>query len=110
MKIRTPGLGNDLNAASAGARVLGGVRIIINLDFLNRRRRYTCSIRLHPVNDDRHSARRDRAGIEESRHGTDIVLVEDRQIVHRLSRQRCVIAVIGCLGTQFRRVGAYIDF
>jgi hypothetical protein len=99
---RGAGLGNDIDAAAARARVFGGVRIVIDLDFLDRGGRDSRAAGFYAVHQDGHAAGRHRAGIEKSRHRSDVVLVENRQVIECLPVQSNRVAVGRRIGAEFR--------
>src|SRR5262249_7396717 len=56
----------DFNPATALPRVLSGVRILIDLDLLDRGRTHSKGADLHAVDDNRRTTRSDRAGVKEA--------------------------------------------
>ena len=72
-------LGENLDPAAAGPRVLRRVRVLVDLDLLDGGRADVQRIHFHAVDNGRHAAGSDRAWIEELRQRRDVVLVEDRQ-------------------------------
>jgi hypothetical protein len=76
-------LGHHLDAAPAGPGELGRIRVLIDLDLLDRRWAHANAVRLDPVDDESDAVGTDGGGVEESRHRADIVLIEDRQVFER---------------------------
>ena len=78
-----PGFCDDLNAAAAGTREFGRIRILINLDLLNGGGGDADIPLFHAVDNQRDTTGSDGARIEKLRHGRDIVLVENRKVVEK---------------------------
>ncbi len=93
------GLGDDLDASAAGARELGGVRILVDLHLLDGGCGHADISLLHTVDDQGDAAGADRSGIEKLGHGGDIILVEDGEVVHHAAVHGDDVQVV-------RRVGA----
>lgn len=84
MILHRPRLEHDFDAAAAGTRVLRRIRILIDLDLLNGRRRNVQVVDFDAVDHQRRAVRADCARIEEARHRREHVLVEYRQVLDRL--------------------------
>ena len=103
------GLGQNLDAAAARARVFGRERVLVDPDLLHRRCADVQRVHFHPVDDDRHAAVAERAGIQESRHGRDQIVVKHRQALQQAGVDRDGINVTRRCGPDIRRV-AHGDF
>ena len=73
------GLGDDLDPAAPGTLEFRGIRILVDLDLLDRRRRHADLARLHAVHDQRGAVGTERRRVEETRQGPEDVAVEDRE-------------------------------
>jgi len=76
--------GDDLDPAAARPHELGGVRILLILICLHRRRGDRERVHLHAVDEDRRAAGADGRRVEEAHHRADDVLIEHWKTVERV--------------------------
>src|SRR5258708_6546597 len=88
------GFGSHLDAAATWALIFCRIRILIDFDLLDCRRRNSEVVNLHSVYDERDSIRACTAGIKKSRHRANVILIEYRQVAQRLLAQGDGIFVV----------------
>ncbi len=91
-------LDENLDAATARPRVLGRVRVLIDLDLLDGGRAHVEAVDLHPVDYDGRSARPERARVQQLRQRRHVVVVDRRQILERVLIDRDRVGVAGRRG------------
>src|SRR6202163_2405197 len=90
-------LGNYFQTAPARPREAGGIRVVIDLYFLHRRRRYARSIGLDSVYHQRDAAGAGCIVVQESRHGRDVVLIENGYAIQSVAIDGVSVLVVGGL-------------
>jgi hypothetical protein len=85
VELRGAGLRGDFNASASRSRETSGIRILVDLDVLNRRGRNTRPVGLQAVNYERDATGRNRVVAKEARDKGDVVLVEDRNTVQSIA-------------------------
>src|SRR6202790_1839205 len=90
-------LGNYFQTRPARPREAGGIRVVIDLYFLHRRRRYARSIGLDSVYHQRDAAGAGCIVVQESRHGRDVVLIENGYAIQSVAIDGVGVLVVGGL-------------
>ena len=84
VELRGRRLGQDLDPPATGARVLGGIRVLVDLDLLHGGGADTQRVHLHPVHHQGHAPVAQHARVEETRGRGDHVLVEHGQALEHV--------------------------
>src|ERR1039458_7790592 len=95
-------LGDDFQAGAAGAREARGVRVVVDLYFLNGGGSDAGSVGLDAVDDERDAVGPGGVVVEEARHGGDVVLIEDGYAVEGVAVDGICVLVFGTLSAQER--------
>ncbi len=91
-------LGDDFQAGAAGTGKARGVRIVVDLYFLDGGGSDTGSIGLDAVDDECDPVGSGSVVVEEAGHGGDVILIEDRDAVERVAVDGVGVLVFRTLG------------
>src|SRR5258708_410917 len=96
---RRSALGDDFQAGAAGTREARGVRVVIDLHFLDGRRSNAWSVGLDAIDHERDPVGSRRIIVKKAGHRRDVVLVEDGDAVERVAIDEVGVLVFRTLGT-----------
>src|SRR6266849_5392453 len=99
---RRSALGNDFQPSAAGTREARGIRVVVDLYFLNCRGSHARTVGLDAIDDERDAVGSGRIVVQKARHGRDVVLIEDGYAVERVAVDDVRVLVIGALGSDQR--------
>src|SRR5580704_12630885 len=106
MKLGCPPSCGDLDTRPTRSGKECRVRILIDLDVLDCRRRDTWPIRFDSVYNQRHAIRSGSVWVQEARQGSDVVLIEDGKAIQSISVDRVAVLVLADFRADLsRRVG-----
>src|SRR3984893_17447513 len=96
---RKSALGDDFEAGAAGAREARGVRVVIDLHFLDGRGSNAGSVGLDAIDHERDPVGSRRIIVKKAGHTRDVVLVEYGDAVERVAIDDGGVLVFRTLGT-----------
>ena len=92
---RRTALGDDLQPRAARPGKSRRIWVLVDSDFLNRRRRNSRPVCLNPVHDQRDAIRPDGAVIQKARKHADVIPIKHRHAIQRRSVQVIRILIFG---------------
>src|ERR1700736_60267 len=96
---RRSALGDDFQAGATGARETRGVRVVIDLHFLDGRGSNAGSVGLDAIDHERDPVGSGRIIVKKAGYSRDVVLVEDGDAVERVAIDEVGVLVFRTLGT-----------
>ena len=112
VKLRSTRLSDDLKPGAAWAGELGGVRVLVDADFLNGGGRDAGPVRFDAIHDQGDAVGANAVFAQEAREQRDIVLIEDGDTVERVAGDGVGVLVLGGFGGDLRMAVAvlYVDY